>query len=90
VDATRLPEVFDFDGRVVRCFPAEYATGFSYLPQAERRSTPAIIRRLFSSAARYALENADCLICGAPAPREGRVLIAVGHDIGCICAACAS
>ena len=36
----------------------------------------------------------NCLICEAPAPIEGRALIAVetdgNHDIGCICAACAT
>jgi hypothetical protein len=94
VNAARLPEVFDFEGLVVRCFPAKCATEFAHLPQAERRATPAIVRRLFSTAARYAVEDTACLICGAPAPITDRVLIAVetdgNHDIGCVCAACAT
>jgi hypothetical protein len=89
MDAARLPEVFDFEGLTVRCFPAERAAEFSRLPQPERRATPAIVRRLFSTASRYAVEEATCLICEAPAPIEGRVLIAVETDIGCICSACA-
>jgi hypothetical protein len=94
MDAARLPEIFNFSGRAVRCFPASTAAGFSHLPQSERRATPAIVRRLFSTAARYAVDEADCLICGASAPLRGRVLIAVevdgNHDIGCVCSNCAS
>ena len=94
MDAARLPEVFDFEGLVVRCFPAECATEFSHLPQSERRATPAVVRRLFSTAAKHAKEDADCLICGVAAPIRGRVLIAVetdgNNDIGCVCAACAT
>ena len=52
MDAARLPEVFDFEGLTVRCFPAERAT--EQLSQSERRSIPAIVRRLFSQAAGYA------------------------------------
>jgi hypothetical protein len=93
MDAARLPEVFDFDDLTVRAFPGAYATEFSSLPQSKRRATPAIVRRLFSSAAKHAKEDANCLICSASVPLEGRMLIAVetaaGHDIGCVCAACA-
>jgi hypothetical protein len=92
VDAARLPEIFDFEGLVVRCFPAESATEFSRLPQSERRATPAVVRRLFATAARYATEEVSCSVCGAIAPLRGRVLIAVEVDgnqnIGCVCAAC--
>jgi hypothetical protein len=92
-DAPHLPEVFDFEGLTVRAFPGAYATEFSYLSQSKRRAVPAVIRRLFSTAAKHAKEDADCLICGAPAPREGRILIAVemadGHDFGCVCPDCA-
>ena len=92
-DAARLPEVFDVEGLAVRCFPAERATGFPRLPQAERRATPAIVRRLYKAAAIYATEDADCLICGAAAPVEGRILVAVetdgGHELGVVCADCA-
>ena len=91
--AARLPEVFAFKDRVVRCFPAESATEFPRLPQAVRRATPAVIRRLFSAAAKYVGDD-DCLICGGAAPIEGRVLVAVetdgNQDIGCVCPACAS
>jgi hypothetical protein len=90
MDAARLPEVFDFDGLRVRVFPASSVT--ENLPHATRRSIPAVVRRLFKGAATHAVEEAPCSICGASAPTEGRVLIAVetadGHDIGCICAAC--
>ena len=93
MDATRLPEIIECDGRTVRAFPGAYATEFSYLPQSKRRAIPAVVRRLFSTAAKHAKEDVDCLICGASAPREGRILIAVetngNHDIGCVCAACA-
>jgi hypothetical protein len=92
--AARLPEIIECDGLRVRCFPAQCATAFPRLPQSERRSTPAIIRRLFSQAAGYATEEATCSVCGASAPLEGRILIAVetdrNHDIGCVCAACAT
>ena len=92
--AAALPEIFDFKGLVVRVFPAESAKEFPRLPQSERRATPAIVRRLFSTAAKYAGEAADCLFCEAAAPVEGRVLIAVAtdgnHDVGCICRDCAS
>ena len=67
-DVTLLPGVVDFKGTTIRWFPAEYATEFPRLPQAERRATPAIVRRLFSTAAKYAGEASDCLICGAAAP----------------------
>jgi hypothetical protein len=91
MNTARLPEVFNFEGLTVRCFPAARAVEFLHLPHAERRATPAIVRRLLSTAARYAKE-ADCLICGAPAPIKGRVLIAVetdgNQDIGCVCGMC--
>jgi hypothetical protein len=91
VDAARLPEVFDVEGLVVRSFPADCASEFPRLPQSERRATPAIVRRLYKAAAKHAEDN--CLICGEPALVPGRVLIAVetdgGHELGCICAACA-
>ena len=93
MDAARLPEVFDFEGLVVRCFPSSSASAFPYLSQSEKRAIPAVVRRLYAAAIEHAKEDADCLICGASAPREGRMLIAVstadGHDIGCVCAACA-
>jgi hypothetical protein len=94
VDAARLPEVFDFEGLVVRCFPSSSASAFPYLSQSEKRAIPAVVRRLYAAATEHAKEDAEfCLICGAPAPPlEGRILIAVetdgNHDIGCICAAC--
>ena len=60
--------------------------------QSERRSIPAIVRRLFSRASRYAVEETNCLICEAPAPIQGRALIAVEtdgkQDIGCVCGGC--
>jgi hypothetical protein len=91
MDAVRLPEVFDFDGLTVRAFPGAYATEFPHLPPSARRSIPAIVRRVYAAAAKHADE--DCLICGERAPTNGRMLIAVetadGHDIGCVCAACA-
>ena len=62
-DVTRLPGVVDFKGTTIRWFP-----------QAERRATPAIVRRLFSTAAKYAGEASDCLICGAAAPGTGKPL----------------
>jgi hypothetical protein len=86
--AARLPEVFDFEGLVVRCFPGAYATEFPQLPQSERRATPAVVRRLYKAAATHAAKDAECLICGGRAPIEGRVLIAAETDVGCICAAC--
>ena len=90
MDAARLPEVFDFEGLTVRYFPAERAT--EQLSQSERRSIPAIVRRLFSTASRYAVEETNCLICEAPAPINGRALIAVetdgNQDIGCVCGVC--
>ena len=90
MDPDRLPEVFDFEGLTVRYFPAERAT--EQLSQSERRSIPAIIRRLFSTASRYAVEDTNCLICDAPAPITGRALIAVEtdgkQDIGCVCGGC--
>ena len=74
-------------------FPAALAAGFPYLPQAERRATPAVVRRLYTAAA-DTQEDADCLICEAPAPVKGRVLIAIetdgSQDIGCVCAACSA
>jgi hypothetical protein len=92
-DGSQLPEIFDFDGLPVRLFPAERAARFPQLPQAERRATPAIVRRLYKAAAIYAAEDAACLICGAAAPVEGRVLVAVetdgGHELGVVCADCA-
>jgi hypothetical protein len=92
MDAAHLPEVFDFEGLTVRCFPSSSASEFPYLPQSERRAIPAVVRRLFSAVAKHAKEDKDCLICGVAAPVRGRVLIAVEtdghHDIGCICAAC--
>ena len=96
MDAARLPEIFDFEGLVVRCFPAECATEFPHLPQSERRATPAVVRRLFSAAAKYTAENStsECLICGAPAPLAGRIIIAVEmsrggkQNLGYICADC--
>jgi len=92
-DGSPLPEIFDFDGLPVRLFPAERAARFPQLPQAERRATPAVVRRLYKAAAETATEDADCLICGAAAPVKGRVMIAVerdrGHELGAVCAACA-
>jgi hypothetical protein len=92
-DDFQLPEVFDVDGLAVRLFPAARAIGFPRLPQAERRATPAVIRRLYKLAADTAAHDAECLICEAPAPVEGRVMIAVerdgGHELGAVCAACA-
>jgi hypothetical protein len=95
VDAARLPEVFDFEGLVVRCFPSSSASAFPYLSQSEKRAIPAVVRRLYAAATEHAKEDAEfCLICGVAAPIKGRVLIAVetdgNHDIGCICAACAT
>src|ERR1700733_8549683 len=91
MDAARLPEVFDFDGLVVRCFPAARASEFQRLPQSERRTIPAIVRRLFSAAAKYAENN--CFVCEAAATPEGRVMIAVKKDgcdeLGVVCADCA-
>jgi hypothetical protein len=93
-DGVRLPEVFDFNDLAIRLFPAELAAGFPCLPQAERRATPAVVRRLYKAAADTIQQNADCLICEAPAPVKGRVLIAIetdgSQDIGCVCAACAA
>jgi hypothetical protein len=96
VDAARLlPEIFDVDGLLVRVFPITYATGFSYLPQPEKRATPAVVRRVYAAASKYAAVEStpECLICGAPAPLEGRALIAVEtaggeQDLGCICGVC--
>lgn len=90
---TRLPEIFNLEGGLtVRAFPGAVAMEFRRLPPAERRSTPAIVRRLFAAAAKHAYEEATCSVCGEHAPTEGRVLIAVetatNHDIGCICADC--
>ena len=91
-----LPEIFDFKASsghlVVRCFPAEYATEFPRLPQSERRATPAVIRRLFATAAQRAVDD-HCLFCEATTPVEGRIMIAVerdgGHELGVVCADCA-
>jgi hypothetical protein len=92
-DGARLPEVFQFKDLVVRLFLAERAAGFARLPQSERRATPAIVRRLYKAAADAAAQDADCLICEAPAPVSSRVMIAVekdgGHELGEVCAACA-
>ena len=55
MDAARLPEVFDFEGLTVRYFPARRA--MEQLSQSEWRSIPAIVRRLFSTASRYAVER---------------------------------
>jgi hypothetical protein len=93
MDAARLPEVFDVDGLTVRCFPAEHATEFLHQPHAERRAIPAIVRRVYAAAAKHAKEDAECLICGAPAPAEGGgSFIAVetdgNQDLGCICGGC--
>jgi hypothetical protein len=88
--ADGLPEVFDFNGLSVRCFPATRAAGFPYLPQAARRAIPAIVRRLYRTAADIATQDAECLICETLAPIQGKFLIAVGQDIGCVCAACAA
>jgi hypothetical protein len=93
-NGARLPEVFDVDGLAVRSFPAERAVQFPQLPQAERRAIPAIVRRLYRAAADAAAQDAECLICAAAAPVEGRILIAVEKDgdqnIGCICSRCAA
>ena len=87
MDAARLPEVFNFEGLTVRYFPAGRAT--EQLSQSERRSIPAIVRRLFSTASRYAVEETNCLICEEP---KGGALIAVetdgNQDIGCVCGVC--
>jgi hypothetical protein len=93
MDAARLPEVFDFEGLTVRCFSAARATEFLHLPHAERRAIPAIVRRVYAAAAKHAKEDADCLICGAPAPAEGGgSFIAVetdgNQDLGCVCSGC--
>jgi hypothetical protein len=92
-DDFQLPEVFDVDGLAVRLFPPARAIGFPRLPQAERRATPAVVRRLYKAAANYAAEGASCLICEARALVSGRVMIAVetdgGHELGVVCAACA-
>ena len=95
---TRLPEIFSFKTSsgplVVRCFSAARALEFPRLPQSQRRAVPAVVRRLFKTSARYAGEDADCLICDEAAPIEGRILVALemagSHDIGCICGACAT
>ena len=89
-----LPEIFDVDGLCVRVFPIAYATGFPYLPEPEKRATPAVVRRVYAAATKYAaVENTpECLICEAPAPLEGRALIAVetdgNQDVGCVCGVC--
>ena len=92
MEAVRLPEVERFKDLVIRSFPAEYATGFPHLPQAERRRTPAIVRRLYATAVKH--DDERCLICETVAPTEGRLMIAVetsgNQDIGCVCSACAS
>ena len=93
----RLPEVFSIKASggplIVRSFPAARAMEFPHLSQAERRAIPAIVRRLFKTSARYAGEDADCLICEAPAPLEGRILVALekdgGHELGVVCEDCA-
>ena len=89
MDAARLPQVVKVEGLIVRSFPAERAT--ARLSKSERRSLPAVIRRVYAAASRYVAE--ECLICEAPAPIEGRVLIAIETDgdqtIGCICGGCA-
>ena len=89
-DATCLPEIFEVEGLVVRAFPGAYVAAFPQLSQSERRAIPAVVRRVYAAAARYLAE--ECLICGAPAPIEGRLLIAVetdgNQDIGCVCGVC--
>lgn len=93
-----LPELVDIETPsgplVARWFSASAVMGFPRLPQSERKRIPAIIRRLYKTAATHAVEETECLICGEPAPVEGRNLLAVemdgGHDLGCICAACAA
>jgi hypothetical protein len=90
--AARLPEVFDFESLIVRCFPGAYATEFPQLPQSERRATPAVVRRLYKAAATHAAKDAECLICGERAPIEGLMIaveMADGHDFGCVCPDCA-
>src|ERR1700733_9377690 len=92
--ASRLPEIVEFDGLRVRVFPVAYATEFAHLPQSERRSIPAIVRRLLKGAAEHASGEATCSVCGAPAPLEGRLLVAVEiagdseQNLGCICGVC--
>ena len=92
MDAARLPEVFDVDGLSVRVFPPRTRQS-SHLPQSERRAIPAIVRRVYAAAAKYAGKTPECLICEASAPIEGRALIAVEaggeQDIGCVCGVCA-
>ena len=94
MDAARLPEIHDLgDGSIVRCFLVADAIAFRSRPAAERRATPAVIRRLFvAAAAKHAEEAADCLVCGKSTSLAGRTLIAVetadGHDIGSLCQDC--
>jgi hypothetical protein len=86
----RLPEIIECDGLVVRCFPASSASEFPQLPHSGKQATPAIIRRLFSAAAKHAGEDADCLVCETAAPVEGRFIIAVDqYGFGVICSNCA-
>ena len=44
MDAARLPEVFDFDGLVVRCFPAARASEFQRLPQSLAQAVNIVMR----------------------------------------------
>jgi len=93
-----LPEVVDLstaDGRLlVRWFPAEYVTAFKNVSKTQRRDTPAVVRRLYAAADERAEEDAVCLICNEPAPATSRIMVAVetdgGHEIGCVCTACAT
>jgi hypothetical protein len=92
MNAAGLPEMFAFNtsaGRVVvRAFKAEAASEFPRLTQAARRAIPSAVRRLFKAAAGVAEADAQCVICEAAAPVDGRVLIAIGDDFGAICANC--
>jgi hypothetical protein len=91
MDAALLPEIHNFKDLVVWVFPAETVTGFPHRPQSELRAIPAVVRRLFETPAEQAsASGASCLICGGLAPVEGRILVAVEGEIGCICAACAA
>jgi hypothetical protein len=89
----QLPEVFELEDCIVRLFPADRAAGFARLSQARRREIQSIIRRVYREAVDVAAQATDCLICGEPAPIEGRVLIAVerngDHELGVICTDCA-
>jgi hypothetical protein len=91
--AFSLPELASFKGMTVRWFLARQAEAFQRLPPAARRMVPAVIRRLYASAAQHVADGARCLICDGSAG-EGRVLVAVaaggGFEFGGVCARCAS